>query len=93
MITLTDTQFQIIEAFLENTKNEGEIKKGLSSAALGKSGINRRTFEINQKHLLENHLLKVIHEEKHGVQTWKYYDVTRVGVFRIFKTNFTFKSK
>lgn len=60
-------------------------EKGISTAFLGKRGINRRTFEINQDFMLQNYLIKITNEEKHGIQTWKYYKITPHGVVAYLK--------
>jgi len=63
-------------------ENDG---KGISTAFLGKRGINRRTFEINQDFMLQNYLIKITNKEKHGIQTWKYYKITPHGVVAYLK--------
>ena len=60
-------------------------EKGISTAFLGKRGINRRTFEINQDFMLQNYLIKITNKEKHGIQTWKYYKITPHGVVAYLK--------
>ncbi|MGI0057756.1 MAG: hypothetical protein ACREAK_10355 [Nitrosarchaeum sp.] len=83
MISLTKSQTQIIEKLMKFEKENDE--KGISTAFLGKQGINRRTFEINQDFLLQNYLIKITNTEKHGIQTWKYYKITPHGVIAYLK--------
>lgn len=86
MISISNIQAEILEKFTDyDLKTQGEVGKGLSNAALGKRGINRRTFELNENFLLNHYLIKLVHIEKHGIQTWKYYDITPLGVFSYLK--------
>jgi len=93
MIELTDSQIEILKAFLEyDQETKGKVGNGLSSAALGKRGLNRRTFEINLPFLLSHYLLKISKQEKHGFQNWKYYDLTPLGIIALLKHSQKLKS-
>ena len=59
MISLTNSQAKIIQKLMKFEKENDE--KGISTAFLGKRGINRRTFEINQDFMLQNYLIKIQH--------------------------------
>jgi DNA-binding PadR family transcriptional regulator len=86
MIQLTEQQSNIIKKLVENTqKVPNQNFLGLSSGGLEKLGINRRTFEINLDLMLHNQLIKIIHEEKHNRQKWRYYDITQLGFLALLK--------
>jgi len=80
MIELTKNQAQILGVFLSKLDDKSRKDfRGMTNAALGKNGINRKTFDNNQDFMLNHYLLKITDEEKHGIQNWKYYDITPFG--------------
>ena len=88
MIGLTQSQSEILQEFFKyDIETKGDVGRGLTSASLGKRGVNRRTFEINQNFLLNHYLIKTSFEEKHGHQTWKYFDITAFGAMTLILWN------
>lgn len=95
MFDCTDAQGKIIEEFIEyDYEKLGKVGHGLSSGAIEKRGINRRTFVNNIDELVSNNFLYLIRSEKHNGPRkkskqpraeWKYYVVSHLGVLAYIK--------
>lgn len=85
MFDITKTHAKILEAMVLNQKYEEKKAIGLSLYGLRKIGVAARTFEINKDILLQYQLIRIIKEEKTGLQRRTYYDITPLGFFALLK--------
>lgn len=83
MIGISDSQAKILEKLIEYDLESSEW--GLTSGAIEKRDINRKTFANNINWLLENYFVKITWSDDHGLQVWKYYMVTQLGVLAYLK--------
>ena len=88
-LDLSDKQIEILEKLALNTIKVPTLKSkgilGLSESSLGKHGFCRGTFANNRDSLLKRHLIRIVHHEIHGLQTWTYYDITPLGLIALLK--------
>lgn len=85
MIRITPIQAKILETIIYNQKSRDDETLGLSLYDLRKFGVAGRSFEINRDFLLQYRLIKIIREEKTGLQTRVYYDITSIGFLALIK--------
>lgn len=79
---LSDPQAQILEKMIAHY---AESKLGLTGGAIEKKGVNRKTFANNIDWLLERYYAITIWSENHGLQVWKYYTATPLGILAYLK--------
>jgi len=85
MFEITKTHAKILETMVLNQKYEEKKAVGISLYGLRKIGVAARTFEINKDILLQYQLIRIIKEEKTGLQRRTYYDITPLGFFALLK--------